>query len=51
MINSATAFIFIVFFILVRVYFQSKKPRKWTGHNIPGEQEQNILLVPKPLTS
>ena len=45
MINSATAFIFIVFFILVRVYFQFKKPRKWTGHNIPGEENVPPLVL------
>merc|ERR1711884_754773 len=35
MINSASVFIFIVFFILTRVYFHIKKPKKYVGR-IPG---------------
>jgi len=35
MINSASVFIFVVFFILTRVYFHIKKPKKYVKR-IPG---------------
>merc|ERR1712227_363832 len=36
MINTASLFVFVLFFILFKVYINRKKPKQWTKNTIPG---------------
>lgn len=45
MINTASLFVFVLFFILFKVYLKRKKLKQWTANTIPGRRHKTYMLV------